>query len=98
MSPCAQEEQTPFRNSTVALWPEFGYAPFRSCRNSFFGRYGRWRFLRTEKGGLPSVARSPEAIAHLRVARTQRDATVGILRVNHERRMVDLTGIEPVTS
>ena len=46
----------------------------------------------------PSVARSPEAIAHLRVARTQRDATVGILRVNHERRMVDLTGIEPVTS
>jgi hypothetical protein len=28
----------------------------------------------------------------------QRDATVGILRLKDERRMVDQTGIEPVTS
>ena len=27
-----------------------------------------------------------------------RSATVGNLRLNHERRLVDLTGIEPVTS
>jgi|688.fasta_scaffold378870_1 hypothetical protein len=44
--------------------------------------------------GLPSEARSVAEGAHRRAC----GAMVGILRLNHERRMVDLTGIEPVTS
>ena len=44
--------------------------------------------------GLPSEAHVLSAGAHRRAF----GAMVGILRLDHERRMVDMTGIEPVTS
>ena len=50
------------------------------------------------KGGLPTVARSTRRKVHLRFAQNPGQATVDNLRLNHERRLVDQTGIEPVTS
>ncbi len=46
------------------------------------------------KGGLPAVARWKAGRARLRAC----GAMAGNLRLDHERRLVDLTGIEPVTS
>ena len=50
------------------------------------------------KGGLPTVVSGQRRNVHLRLARVPAKTTVDNLRLNPERRLVDQTGIEPVTS